>query len=160
MAAFSYSLYVLEGGLDLETPSFKQRLGNVLGILVSPRPLPQAGRAQVLVGGKLVLAYNLLKLSYGRDYRPNRLGLSPVWISTSLSHDYVLVLGIKSTARNDLTCLDSPGPARDSPRNSSTVSKERRYKEPCRFWKPVILGQLQNRCQRIFYLHSRSNNVS
>ena len=33
----------LERRLDLESPSFQQRLGNVLGVLVLARPLAEAG---------------------------------------------------------------------------------------------------------------------
>src|SRR5580692_625715 len=77
----------LERGLNLEAPGFEQRLGDVLRILVAPSPLAQPGRAQILVGGKLVLAHDLLKFGDGRGDRSDRFGLTPVWISASLGHE-------------------------------------------------------------------------
>src|SRR5208282_6670052 len=74
----------LQRGLDLKSPSFQQRLGNILRILVAACPLPQASRPQVLVGRELVLAHNLFEFCDGRGDRPDRLRLAPVRISASL----------------------------------------------------------------------------
>src|SRR5690348_1528122 len=100
----------LQGGFDFESPSFQQRLRNVLGVLVAARPLPQAGGAQILVGLELVLLHHLLELGDGGGNRPNRLGLPPVRISASLSHN-------KSCLLRKMVCLlhlDSPGRLKDS----------------------------------------------
>src|ERR1700731_4605159 len=78
----------LEGGLDFKTPGLKQRLRDVLGILISARPLAQPGRTKVLVRSEFVLLYHLLKLGYGGDNRADRLGLAPIWIAASFSHEY------------------------------------------------------------------------
>src|ERR1022692_5170987 len=77
----------LQGRFDFETPGLEQRLRNVLGILVPPGPFPQAGRAEILVGGKFVLVHYLLELRNGGSDRPDRLGLAPVRVSTSLCHE-------------------------------------------------------------------------
>src|SRR4029077_17201621 len=77
----------LQGGFDFKAPSFEQGLGDVLGILVPARPLPQSCRAQVLVGGELILVHNLLEFGDCGSNRPNRLGLAPVWVSASFSHE-------------------------------------------------------------------------
>src|ERR1022692_345973 len=76
----------LERGLDLKPPSLKERLRDVLGILVAPGPLPQPGGAQILVGREFILPHHLLKLSDGWGDRPDRFGLPPVRISASLRH--------------------------------------------------------------------------
>src|SRR5258705_13833322 len=52
----------LKSRLDLEAPSLKQRLGDILGILVPPRPLAQARGPQILIVLKLVFLHHLLKL--------------------------------------------------------------------------------------------------
>src|SRR5437764_13868685 len=44
-----HTLNPLEGGFNFETPSFKKGLRDVFRVLVAPRPLPQASRAQVLI---------------------------------------------------------------------------------------------------------------
>src|ERR1035438_5808879 len=77
----------LQGRFDFETPSFKQGLRNVLGILVPPRPFPQPGRAEILVGGKFVLVHHLLEFGNGGSHGPDWFGLAPVRVSTSLSHE-------------------------------------------------------------------------
>src|ERR1700704_773292 len=76
----------LQGGFDFEAPSLKQRLRNVLGVLISARPLAQAGRPQVLIGREFVFPNHLFELGNGRGNRPDRLRLAPVGISTSLCH--------------------------------------------------------------------------
>src|SRR5579863_7328797 len=86
----SFSQLRLQRRLDLEAPSFQQRLRNVLGVLVAARPLAQPRRPQILVGGELILAHNLLKFRDGRGYRPDRFGLAPVRISASLGHEKCL----------------------------------------------------------------------
>src|SRR5579863_2527419 len=78
--------HLLQRGFNLESPSFQKRLGNVLRVLVAPSPLPQAGRPQILVGGKLVLAHNLLEFSDRRGDRPDWLRFAPVRISASFGH--------------------------------------------------------------------------
>jgi uncharacterized delta-60 repeat protein len=80
----------LEGGFDFETPGFQERLGDVFRIFVAACPLAQAGGAQILVGGELVLAHDLLKFGDGGDDRPDRLGLAPVGISATLRHETCL----------------------------------------------------------------------
>src|SRR5580658_11342845 len=78
----------LERGFDLESPSFKQRLRDVLRILVAPSPLAQTGGAQILVWREFVFADHLLELGNSRSDGPDRFGLTPVRISASLSHRY------------------------------------------------------------------------
>src|SRR5258707_15135520 len=85
----------LQGGFDFKTPSFEQGLGNVLGILVPARPLPQPRGAQVLVGGELILVHNLLEFSDCGSNRPNRFGLAPVGVSTSLCHEKYTLLYVE-----------------------------------------------------------------
>src|SRR5207245_10840405 len=80
----------LQRGLNFEAPSFQQRLLNVLGILVAPRPLPQASGTQILVRREFVLPHNLFKFSDSRGNRANRLGLAPVGISASFRHEKCL----------------------------------------------------------------------
>src|SRR5215471_4511132 len=76
----------LQSRLDLETPSLKQRLRDILRILVPTSPLAKTSRTQVLVGRKLIFADHLFEFGYGGNYRSNGLRLPPVWISTPLSH--------------------------------------------------------------------------
>jgi len=76
----------LEGGLDLEAPCLEECLGDVLGVLVAARPLAEAGGADVLVGGELVLFYDLLKRGDGRDYGADGLRLAPVWVAAAFCH--------------------------------------------------------------------------
>src|SRR5882672_3754055 len=76
----------LQGRFDLEAPSLKQWLRDVLRVFVPPRPLAQAGGPQVLVGGELILANDLFEFGDRRSHRPDRLGLAPVGISASLCH--------------------------------------------------------------------------
>jgi hypothetical protein len=83
------SICKLERRLNLEAPGFQQRLRNILRVLVPPSPLPQSGRTNVLVGGKLELLHNLFERGYRWNNRPNGLGLAPVWISTTLCHIFV-----------------------------------------------------------------------
>src|SRR5271157_6054388 len=77
----------LQSGFDFKTPSFQQGLGNVLGILVAPRPFPQPRGPQILVWGELILVHNLLEFRDGGRDRADRLGLAPVGVSASLSHE-------------------------------------------------------------------------
>jgi hypothetical protein len=100
----------LQSGFDLEAPCFKQRLRNVLGVLIAPSPLPQTGRAQVLIRGKLVLPHDLLKLGNSGDNRPDGLRLTPVRISATLSHINKVLSEINLSGEQ----LDSPSPAKDS----------------------------------------------
>src|SRR5438067_8626400 len=60
----------LQSGLDLESPSLKQWLRDVLRILVPACPLAQPSRTQVLVWRKLVLAHHLLEFGHSGDHRP------------------------------------------------------------------------------------------
>jgi hypothetical protein len=87
----SASNSILESGFDLETPSLKQRLRDVLGILVTARPLAQPGRPQVLVRSELILFHHLLKLSDSGDNWTDWLWFAPVWISASLGHESSLI---------------------------------------------------------------------
>src|SRR5580658_865828 len=91
---------LLQRGLDLEAPGFQKRLWDVFGVLVAASPLAQAGRPQVLVGGELVLAYNLFKFGDGWGDRPDRLGLAPVRISASLGHEKCLSTQGNETANS------------------------------------------------------------
>src|SRR5579864_8491286 len=84
----------LQCGFDLETPRLKQGLWNVLGILVPARPLPQPGRAQILVRSQLILLNHLLELGHGWNNGSNGFGLTPIRITASLCHEclaYILV---------------------------------------------------------------------
>src|SRR5579859_1118216 len=65
----------LQRRFDLKAPRFQQRLWDVLGVLVAPRPLAQASRAQVLIGGELILAHDLLKFGDRRGIGPIGSGL-------------------------------------------------------------------------------------
>src|ERR1700681_2860212 len=85
----------LQGGFDFKAPSFEQGLGDVLGILVPARPFPQPCRAQVLVRGELILVHNLLECGDCGSNRPNRLGLVPVGVSASLSHEKYTLLYVE-----------------------------------------------------------------
>src|SRR3954466_237118 len=76
----------LQSGFDFEAPRLEQWLGNVLGVLVTACPLAQASGSQVLVRRQFVLAYNLFELGDCWCNRPNRLRLTPIWISASLCH--------------------------------------------------------------------------
>ena len=76
----------LQSGFDFEAPGFEERLGDIFRVLVATGPLAKTGGAQVLVGGELVFAYDLLKLGDGGDDWPDWLGLAPVWISATLGH--------------------------------------------------------------------------
>src|SRR5580698_2670329 len=77
----------LQRGLDLEAPSFQQRLRDVLRVLVTACPLPQASRPEILVGGELVFAHNLFEFGDGGGDGPDRLRLTPIRISASLGHE-------------------------------------------------------------------------
>jgi|SRR5579863_412260 len=80
----------LQGGFDLESPGLKKRLRDVLRVLVAACPLSQTGRPEILVGGELVFAHDLLELGDSGNNGPDRLGLAPVWISASLGHEKCL----------------------------------------------------------------------
>src|ERR1700674_3189603 len=75
--ADSFIFAKLQRRFDLKSPGFQQRFGNVLGVLVAPRPLAQTGGANVLVGRELELFNRLLKRRIHRDYRPDRLRFAP-----------------------------------------------------------------------------------
>src|SRR5271166_753742 len=77
----------LKRGLDLEAPSFQKGLRDVFGVLVAACPLPQTRRPQILVGGELVFAHNLLEFGDSWGNWPDRFGLAPVRISASLGHE-------------------------------------------------------------------------
>src|SRR5947209_7219524 len=76
----------LQRRLDFKTPGFQQRLWNIFGVLVTPRPLTQAGRANVLVRGEFEFLHCLFKRSDDWDDRTNRLRLAPVRITASFCH--------------------------------------------------------------------------
>src|SRR5271168_954323 len=76
----------LQGGLNLESPGLKQGLRDVLRILVSPSPLPQPRRADILIGSQLEFLNHLFERGYGGNDRSDRLRLAPIWISTTLCH--------------------------------------------------------------------------
>src|SRR5690349_10770314 len=78
---------LLQCRFNFKSPRLKQRLRDVLGILVAPGPLAQTSRAQVLVGREFVLADHLLEFSHGGNNGPDGFGLAPVRISASLSHE-------------------------------------------------------------------------
>ena len=98
----------LERGLDFEAPGFQERLWDVFRVLVAAGPLAQAGGAQVLIGGELVFAHNLLKLGDGWDNRANRLGFAPVWISATLGHTTCLSYKRGMNATKPRYLYDSP----------------------------------------------------
>ncbi len=81
---------LLQGGLDLETPRLKQRLWNVFRILVAACPLPQARRANILVRRKFEFLHDLLERSHCGDDGANRLRLSPIRISTTFCHCWLV----------------------------------------------------------------------
>ncbi len=92
----------LQRGLDLEAPGFQEGLGDVLGILVAAGPLAQAGRPEVLVGRKLVLAHNLLEFGDGGGNRADGLRLAPVGISATLGHKKCLSGSGDETANSSI----------------------------------------------------------
>src|SRR5438128_460581 len=108
--------YPLQSGFDLEPPSLEQRLGDVFGIFVAPRPLPQPGGAQILIRRELILPHHLLEFGDSGDDWPDGLGLAPVGISASLSHENYASYSYKICLlqMKTLTTLDSLGLARDS----------------------------------------------
>src|SRR5579863_2545857 len=77
----------LQSGFDFEAPGFEQRFRDIFRVLVAACPLAKAGGAQILVGGQLVFAHDLLELGNGGDDGPNRLRLAPVGISSTLCHE-------------------------------------------------------------------------
>ncbi len=98
MATLAVLQLRLKRGFDFEAPSFQKRLWDVLGVLIAASPLPQTGRTEVLVGGELVFAHDLLKFGDGGDNGTDRLGLAPVRISASLSHENAF------RTKGELTC--------------------------------------------------------
>lgn len=79
----------LQCGFDLESPRLKQRLRNVLRVLISTGPLTKSCGANVLVGRELELLHNLLERCYRWNNRPDRLRLAPIGISTTLCHIFI-----------------------------------------------------------------------
>src|SRR5260370_40443768 len=84
------SVVCLQSVLDFKTPSLKQRLRNILGVLVPASPLAQANRALILVRGQLKLFYVLLERGYDADDRVNRLRLTPVRICATLCRNFCI----------------------------------------------------------------------
>jgi len=80
---------LLQSRLDLKAPGLEQGLGDVFGVLVAPGPLAEAGGADVLVGGELVLLDDELKAGDGGDDRADGLRLAPVWVAAALCHGEV-----------------------------------------------------------------------
>ncbi len=73
-----------QGGFDLEAPRFQQRFGDVLRVPVPASPFAEPSGADILIGSELELLDDLLKGSHGGHDRADRLGLTPVWIATTL----------------------------------------------------------------------------
>src|ERR1017187_1381579 len=65
----------LQRRFDLKPPGLEQRLRDILGILVTPRPLPKTGGPDILVRGQLELLHDLLEGGY-RDRKSTRLNSS------------------------------------------------------------------------------------
>src|SRR5205814_7312236 len=66
---------------------FQQRLWNVLGVLVAPRPLAQTRRTNILVRREFEFLHGLLERCDDGDYWPDGLRFAPVGISASLCHN-------------------------------------------------------------------------
>src|ERR1019366_5191716 len=81
----------LQRRFDLKPPGLEQRLRDILGILVTPRPLPKTGGPDILVRGQLELLHNLLEGGYSRHNRADGLRLAPVRISTTLCHRFCVL---------------------------------------------------------------------
>src|SRR5207302_703046 len=64
---------LLKGRLNLKSPRLKQRLRDVLGVFIPPRPFAQTGRPDVLVRRELKLLHDLFKRCYRWDNRADRL---------------------------------------------------------------------------------------
>src|SRR5271166_1750595 len=79
----------LQSGLDFESPSFQQRLRNVFGVLVLPRPFAQTDGTNVLVGLEFELLHHLLELSDRGHNRSDRFRFAPVRIAASFCHSSV-----------------------------------------------------------------------
>jgi len=77
---------VLQRRFNLKSPGLEKGLRDVFGVLVTARPLAEASRPDVLVRGQLELLGDLLERGDCRHNRANRLGLSPVRVSTTLCH--------------------------------------------------------------------------
>src|ERR1019366_6399405 len=81
----------LQRRFDLKSPGLEQRLRDILGILVAPRPLPKTGGPDILVRGQLELLHDLLEGGYSRHNRADGLRLAPVRISTTLCHRFCVL---------------------------------------------------------------------
>ena len=77
---------ILQSRLNLKAPGFKERLRNVLGILVPTGPLAQTGRPDVLIRGELELLDDLFEGGHGGDNRADGLRLAPIRISSTFCH--------------------------------------------------------------------------
>jgi len=76
----------LQRGFDFEAPGFQKRLGDVLRVLVLPRPFTQPGGADVLIRLQLEFFHHLFELGDGGDDRANGLGFAPIRIAASFCH--------------------------------------------------------------------------
>src|SRR5665213_1163715 len=96
----------LQRRFDLKPPGLEQRLRDILGILVTPRPLPKTGGPDILVRGQLELLHDLLEGGYSRHNRADGLRLAPVRISTTLCHRFCVLSAVSECGR---TSLDGVG---------------------------------------------------
>jgi hypothetical protein len=97
----------LQRRLDLKSPGFQKRLGNILGILVPARPLPEAGGPDVLVWSKLKFLDDLFEGGHSGYHRANWLRLSPIRISTTLCHRFGVLnvlICVKVLGRDKVFC--------------------------------------------------------
>jgi len=96
----------LQRGFDFEAPGFQKRLGDVLRVLVLPRPFAQPGGADVLIRLEFEFLHHLLKLGDGGHDRADRLGFAPIRIAASFCHACVCFLFVEILSLDD-RCVPS-----------------------------------------------------
>jgi hypothetical protein len=84
---------LLKRRLNFKAPGFQERFRNVLGVAVAASPFPKTGGADVLIWGELEFLDDLLKRSNSGYDRADRLGLAPIWITTTLCHRFFSLFG-------------------------------------------------------------------
>src|SRR6202041_3763543 len=99
----------LQRRLNLKSPGLKQSLGNILGVLVPPRPLPKSGGPNVLVRAELELLHYLFEGGHCGHYGAYGLRLAPIRISTTLCHRFGVLrrVDLPSLPRDGLGGLQS-----------------------------------------------------
>jgi hypothetical protein len=99
---------LLKRRFDFKTPGLQERFWNVLGVAVAASPLTKTGGADVLIWGELEFLDDLLKRSNGGYDRADRLGLAPIWITTTLCHRFFSLFG-KVIAKPSFPAISASG---------------------------------------------------